>query len=361
MENSQHVQRSIIWFLWKKKTKAADIHRELVQVCGDAAPCDRTVRKWVALFDQGKNSVEDDARSGRPATAVNPETVMAIENLIGEDPHVTLRELSDQYSLSFGSVQKIVREELHLSKLTARWVPKALTPEMKHNRVVTSRALLDRWAIEGNDLLARIVTGDEKWFSFYEPSTKRNSQEWRPTGSAPPLKPRRDTSAKKRMAIVFWDREGLILTNWVPSGQTVNANYYCKVLTELKDSIKEKRRGKWSRGVLLLHDNARPHTAAQTQATLAQLGFETLPHPPYSPDLAPSDYWLFSEMSKQVRGKKFKELSGMAGILGSWAMNCDPGWFQQGIEMLPKRWELCVKMRGAYVEAAVDPDEESDY
>ena len=59
----------------------------------------------------------------------------------------------------------------------------------------------------------------------------------------------------------------------------------------MREAIKRERRGKLRRGVLLQHDNARPYVSSKTVAAIRELGFECLPHPPYSPDLAPSDYW----------------------------------------------------------------------
>jgi len=63
---------------------------------------------------------------------------------------------------------------------------------------------------------------------------------------------------------------------------------------QLKEILKEQRCEKFTKGVLFLHDNAPAHRALATQKKLAYLGFQCLDHPPYSPDLAPSDYHLFS-------------------------------------------------------------------
>jgi len=68
----------------------------------------------------------------------------------------------------------------------------------------------------------------------------------------------------------------------------------------LKDILKEKRRGNITKGVLFRHDNALPHRGLATQKKLAYLGFQCLDHPPYSPDLAPSDYHLFPGLEKEV-------------------------------------------------------------
>jgi len=73
----------------------------------------------------------------------------------------------------------------------------------------------------------------------------------------------------------------------------------------MKDILKDKRCGKITKGVLLLHDNAPAQRALATQKKLAYLGFQCLDHPPYSPDLAPSDYHLFLGLKKQLKGRHF--------------------------------------------------------
>jgi len=110
---------------------------------------------------------------------------------------------------------------------------------------------------------------------------------------AAPKKFRVQKSAGKVLGSIFWDRDGILLIDCLPSGQTINAECYSSLLVQLKDILKEKRRGKVTKGVLFLHDNAPAHRAFATQKKLAYLGFQFLDHPPYSPDLAPSDYHLF--------------------------------------------------------------------
>jgi len=93
----------------------------------------------------------------------------------------------------------------------------------------------------------------------------------------------------KVLASIFWDQEGILLIDYLPKGETINAEYYSSLLAQLKDILKEKRSGKVTKGVLFLHDNAPAHRALATQKKLTYLGFQCLDHPPYSPDLAPSD------------------------------------------------------------------------
>ena len=91
----------------------------------------------------------------------------------------------------------------------------------------------------------------------------------------------------------------------LPQGTTITAYVYCFVT-----AIQQKRRrilGGGFHQIHYLHDNARPHTAAKSVQKLTDIGFTVLPHPPYSPDLAPSDFYLFSPLKSAIRGRDFNE------------------------------------------------------
>jgi len=93
----------------------------------------------------------------------------------------------------------------------------------------------------------------------------------------------------------------------MPRGNTVTSATYADLLkNHLCPAIKFKRRGRLSTGVLLQHNNAGPHTARSTVATIQDLSFECLPHPPYSPDLDPSDFHVFGPLKQVMGGKAFR-------------------------------------------------------
>ena len=98
------------------------------------------------------------------------------------------------------------------------------------------------------------------------------------------------------MASIFWDSQGIIMIDYLQQGRTINGAYYADELRRLRQEIVRKRRGKLTQGVLLLHDNAPAHTSQIAMAAATDCGFEILPHPPYSPDLAPSDIYLFPKL-----------------------------------------------------------------
>ncbi|GFT74685.1 uncharacterized protein TNCV_562401 [Trichonephila clavipes] len=88
-------------------------------------------------------------------------------------------------------------------------------------------------------------------------------------------------------------------------GTTINAAAYCATLTKLRHAIQNKRRGLLTSGILLLLDNARPHSAINTQNLIRSFGWGQIYHPPYSPVLAPSDFQLFRHLKEFLGGKRF--------------------------------------------------------
>jgi len=129
---------------------------------------------------------------------------------------------------------------------------------------------------------------------------------WKHPSSPVGKKFKMQPSVGKLMLTIFWDSHGPILKTYQEHGTTVTSAMYCDMLQrELKPAICSKRRGKLSKKILLLHDNARPHTAAHTLETLKQLKWEPMKHPAYSPALAPSDFHLFGPLKNALQGRQF--------------------------------------------------------
>ncbi|GFO02717.1 histone-lysine N-methyltransferase SETMAR [Plakobranchus ocellatus] len=135
--------------------------------------------------------------------------------------------------------------------------------------------------------------------------------EYRHKISQSPRKFKVVASARKVLFTVFWDMERVVHMEFLEQKQTVNSERYISTLRALKLRLGRIRRDKDS---ILQHDNARPHTSLQTQDALRQLELTTLPHRAYSPDLAPSEYYLFPQLKKYLKGHHYdndEELSQM--------------------------------------------------
>ena len=119
------------------------------------------------------------------------------------------------------------------------------------------------------------MTGDKAWVYHRDPESKMASMQWKHKTSTTPKMFRVEKSAGKVMATVFWDEKGLLLLEFMPQKTTITGQNYANTITALREAIKEKRQGKLSAGVLLLHDNTPVHMSAKSQAAIRQLN-----HPP---------------------------------------------------------------------------------
>ncbi|XP_046684715.1 histone-lysine N-methyltransferase SETMAR-like [Homalodisca vitripennis] len=108
----------------------------------------------------------------------------------------------------------------------------------------------------------------------------------------------------------------MVYTKTVPHGQTINGKYYILVLKQLiKDRIPTKGTdlvGRWK----LHHDNARHHVANTVLHFLAKK-METVPNPPYCPDLAPCDFFLYHQAKKEAKGRHFPSATAAIKTLES--------------------------------------------
>ncbi len=149
--------------------------------------------------------------------------------------------------------------------------------------------------------------------------------------------------------------------------RTINAARYGAVLDRLKDSIRQKRPGLWQpdvtkphlRNVWFHHDNARPHTANSTAVKLAD--YQWVPHPPYSLDLAPCDFFLFPFLKRQMRGIQFNNVEEAQAEARRILRATPKETFRKAItEDLPACWQKCIDAEGHYFEGDVAPGPESD-
>lgn len=342
--------RAVIKFLTKQRKSVQIILEEMSSVYGDSCPGKTMVYKWHSLFKQGRESLEDDPRPGRSTEVTTPELVEKVEKIVLEDARLKKKQLAEMVGVSDTTIFKILHEHLGMTKVSARWVPRMLTPPQKQQRVECSRAFLNLCGEDKDDVLNRIVTGDETWVHHYEPESKQDSMQWHRKGAAPPKKFKVSQSAGKLMATVFWDSEGILLIDYKEKGVSITGEYYATILERLREAIKEKRRGKLSRGVLLLHDNAPVHKSRVALAALHKVGFDILNHPPYSPDLAPSDYYLFPKMKKELRGKKFSTDEEVKDAVFSYFADKEKSFFYEGINKLIERSQKCIRLAGEYIE-----------
>ncbi|RUS74423.1 hypothetical protein EGW08_017817 [Elysia chlorotica] len=239
--------------------------------------------------DWGPNEPNSIVANGR-------EDCLSMWKDMGED---CLSMWKDMVTIAFNTVH------LGYRKVSARWVPRQLTVEMKAQRKTICTQLLERFTHDGERFLRSIITGDESWVHHYDPESKMQSMQYRHKNSPAPKKFKVVASARKVLLTIFWDMEGIVHIEFLEQGTTINSERYVSTLRALKGRLRRVRQDK-VKDVVIQHDNARPHTSRLTQCALQQLELPTIPHPPYSPDLAPSDFFLFPLLKKHLKGNHYE-------------------------------------------------------
>jgi len=339
--------RAVMKFLFLQGNSAKNIHTEMSQTLAEKCPSYSTVKTWTSRFKTGHFTVEDEPRSGRPLTSTDPATCDAVHELILEDRRISAKKIAHILDISRERVGFIITTILDMRKLSG--VPKCLNSDQEKERVEASKAVLVHFEA-AQDFLARLVTEDKTWLHIYDPETKEQSKEWSHSGSPRPKKFRTQKSAKKVMASVFWDKDGILLVDYLPEGSSITGQYFANLFDQLKEAIKTKRRGKLTKEILFLQDNAPTQTSNVVAAKLNTLGFQLVHHPPYSPDLAPSDYYLFPNLKKHLKGHRFEDISDVKHAAESWFQDQSKKFYLDGLEKLQQRYNKCISLRGEYVE-----------
>lgn len=342
--------RAVLLFLFKEGETPTRSAERLKEAFGSCAPARSTISKWFGRFSEGEETLDDEERSGRPTSQQTDENVEHVWEVVRSDRRVSFDELENQTSLSRGTLHRILHDQLHLSKVSARWVPRLLTEEQKDARVMNSAICLYLMRDYGDQFWNRFITADETPLPHYMPESKRQCMQWIKPGERPPVHAKSAPSIGKFQVTVFWDCDGIIHVDFCPPRQTINAEYYSNLLQTVHKLLPRKRPGKTRRVPLFLQDNARVHTANKSMETIREIGWQLLPHPAYSPDLAPSDYHLFGPMKEPLRGVRFKDQNEIERAVKDSLSRFPTEWFREGIQKLEKRWTKCLELEGDYVE-----------
>ncbi len=266
-----------------------------------------TVHRWFRKFAAGMRDFSVK-KTGGHLTKVNDKKLDEICALLAKDNTMCLRVIARHTGLSLRTVHNVLRNKLELKKCPAKWIPHLLSQDQKDRRLRMSQDLL--WHFRRSPTLQdRVVTGDECWFWCYKPATKRNSSAWLRRNERRPHKPVKDHYVRKVMVVIFWDSRGVIFRQFVPAGQGVTKEVYLQMMRDLREAIRRRHQCFWARlNFWLHHDGAPAHQSDIVVNFLQATGTNILPHPPYSPDLVPSDFFLFARLKKNMCGLTFNNM-----------------------------------------------------
>ena len=343
-------QRISIKF-WVKLGKTATETLKMLRDADEDSSMSRTkVFEWHKRFMEGREDVEDDPKLGRPCTSTTDTNIEKARQLIRSDHRLTICVIANEVGMDKETVRTILIDTLGMQKVCTKMLPRFLTEEQKAQRLNACRDILQQMEAD-EKLLVNVITGDESWVFQYDPETKRQSHQWKSVSSPRPKKPRMQRSQVKVMLITFFDHQGMVHHEFVPQGQTVNQHLYKEVLTRLVNKIRQKRKASWAgKTWILYHDNASAHTALSVKQFLVSKEITTLHRPPYSPDLAPCDFFLFSKLKEILKGTCFQRVEDIKTSMTRHLKTITKEEFSQCFKTWSKRIDKCIKANGEYFE-----------
>lgn len=348
MELTSEHFRAIIFHNFRRGLSRKECIDELNSLYGDEAPSYSTVKNWYNEFNRGRSSLQDEFREGRPKSVVVPQNIDAVRELIMQDRHMTYREIEASLGISMTSINKILHDHLAVKKICSRWIPHNLTNAQKKARVDWCKEMLKKYQCGASKVVYNICTGDESWIYAYEPETKQQSTVWVFQDEQNPTKVVRGRSTSKQMVACFFGITGHVATVALEQRRTINSEWYTTIC--LPEVIEKIRQNKQKRRIILHHDNASSHTSTETKEFLTSQNIELTGHPPYSPDLAPNDFFLFPHIKKKLRGQRFSTPEEAVDAFKTLVLkipqsewkNCFKDWFQ--------RMQKCINLHGEYFE-----------
>ncbi|UYV76625.1 hypothetical protein LAZ67_14001499 [Cordylochernes scorpioides] len=286
----------------------ADAFRMLTVAYGENTLDRSNVYRWYKMFSEGREDVNDEERAGHPSTSTTDKKVNEVEKMILANRRITVREVAEDLNISIGSCHSIFINDLGMRRVAAKFIPKFLNCDQKQQCMNIANEMLD-FVRDDPNLLQRVITGDEAWVYGYDVETKAQSSQWKLPHEPRPKKARQVRSNVKVLLTVFFDCRGVVHHEFFPQGRTVNKEYYLQVMRNLRKAICQKRPDLWkNKNWLLHHDNAPAHTSLLVRDFLAKNNTLMMPQPPYSPDLAPCDFFLFPKLKRPMKGRRYATL-----------------------------------------------------
>ncbi len=310
-----------------------------------------TIYNWHKAFREGRTKLGDFIQCGAPQRARTRRRIRLCRAMVERKKAICIEELSRTLGISFGSTHKILRTDLHLKKKAAKLVPHKLTDAQCRQKRLFCQDFLWRLRHVPN-FLSWVVTTDEAWFYLTETGTKKENMQWLSAQENRAQVPRHPRSCKKLMVIPFFDWRGLLHVEYYHN-QTINQTLFRLLLQDVWQHFRTRR------GILywtqryryLLHmDNAPAHRGLTVRRCLEALEWRRLPHPPYSPDLSPCDFFLFPLLKKRLRGREFGDVHLLELAVTRELSNITQQQWRSCFIDWVRRCRKCLRFNGTYFE-----------
>ncbi len=343
-------QRICVWFSMKCGDPPAITLRKIQMCFKQLSYSKATVCHWHKDFANGRTKVGDLFR-GSNWSARTDANIQKCAAALGSSRRKTINQVRAEASLSYGTTLRILHRDLELTKCTAKFVPHQLTDRDKRLRLDFCKKLVAEHERDPR-CLDWLVTTDESWFYQYDPRFRYQNKEWLQKDEDRGQVVMCEMNVKKVMFVPFFDRRGLVHWEYFVN-QNINKHVFHGIIQRAHQSVR-RRRGLevWrNREEYLLHmDNAPAHRSILVQGLLQQTHWNTMKHPPYSPDLSPADFFLFPYLKRRLQGVHYESIAALVisiedelgQITSQQWTDCFDDWI--------RRSKRCIEFQGQYFE-----------
>lgn len=318
------------------------IHSELKKYFGSNVPSRSTLFRW-------KNEISIENRRRTKKIKKNyVERTKRVLDYFYEFPESNIRDAESSLNISRSCVSRILKNN-GLKKKLKKCVPSNLTNTQKKNRKEYSKEILR--ILNGKKGKRLIVTEDESWIKFYNPIEKfwmgsetENSM----------IRISKRFDAPKVMLVVFFSNIGIIHYEIFSRERIGNrytsydSNKLIGSLREFRRKVNSRRKRSHCKNVFLHWDNARIHTTKKVDEYLKKHKIRKIPHPPYSPDISPCDFFLFGFLKKKLEGLPIEKKEDLEGHLEKIFKMIKKDTFKNVILEWKKRLLYVIKNNGEY-------------
>ena len=339
---NRHELKLTVYGSWLNQVKPQTCFNNLTKSNLVKKPMRSTVFHWYKQFNEGNFLFKDQPKSGRSVTSTNESNVSRIKIELDKERRVTTRKLSAVTKIPKSSVHRILKKKLEVDKLRTIRTPHTLTKKEMRDRVLIAEDMLAEMRSNLPESLDRIVTGDETYL-YFEPVYMGHESRWTYKNEETPKQPKfKKLTHKKRMFFVFFNLKGDYHVDFQPKNEAASAKNYCYQL--------EKVQAKFGPDIGLHDDNCPIHTCDETlQLRISNL-IPRLGHPPYSPDLAPCDFWLFRKIKQELIGHVYSTAENLLDEVRKILDSIPKVDFERCFDEWMIRLMKCIDEEGRYFE-----------
>jgi histone-lysine N-methyltransferase SETMAR len=337
-------QRYVIKFLFQGAMPGNEILKVLRQRYGMNAMGKSQMYFWIAEIKRGRTDLSDLHRPGRTP---DEGLALVIAAKHEQDRHLSARQLAKSLGIAVSTVCHYLSNVLGLKLRHMRWVPHTLTVEQKAKRAQLAGSMLSELEMHRASNFHFIYTGDESWLFYHYDQQRMWVASWEDVEEIE----RPSNHQKKTMLTVFFNGSGQFMMNLLPAREKMNSKYFEKeIIQTLGASCYPNGLQAPGSQVTLHFDNAPIHNTKLVSDSLEFLGFNRLDHPPYSPDLAPCDFFLFGYVKEKLIGSAFDSPDDLFSAVEEIILGISPQVLVNVFNEWLLRLATCRDSGGEYVE-----------